>query len=238
MRKSGGLLHAAVLFGSALGWSLVQVNPGQAATITQPGPETGLTYEWRVVMDSVDLAHFHGSVGAKSWAEPGQPVGAKGWTHTTDWVALDLTGVGGPVFLTVELERGHTGNSQLFPAFTLYSGWELANSDESNHTFNNTGNIGWATNLTYLAHVANAGGPNGTDTGAGTDSVSATFTLNPGLYSLVLGGNPPLTTPPQSGQHSFSVTLSTAPVPVPAAMWLFGGGLVGLAGLARRKMMA
>lgn len=29
---------------------------------------------------------------------------------------------------------------------------------------------------------------------------------------------------------------STAPVPVPAAVWLFGSGLIGLVGLARRKM--
>jgi hypothetical protein len=136
------------------------------------------------------------------------------------------------VYLTVELERGHSGGS-LFPAFTLYSGWELINEDTNNHTFNNTGNISWATNLTYLAHVANAGGPNGTDSGTGSEHVHATFTLNPGLYSLVFGGNPPYP-PAQTGTHSFSATLSTAPVPVPAALWLFGSGVVGLAGLARR----
>jgi hypothetical protein len=31
---------------------------------------------------------------------------------------------------------------------------------------------------------------------------------------------------------------STAPVPIPAAVWLFGSGLIGLVGLARRKMGA
>ncbi|MCP9451526.1 MAG: VPLPA-CTERM sorting domain-containing protein [Nitrospira sp.] len=235
MRRSK-LVRTVVLGGALFAWGLAQVGSGQAAVVNSPGPTTGIGYEWQVVMGSLDLAHFHGSVGAKSWAEPGQPVGAKGWTHTTDWVALDLTGVGGPVYLTVELERGHSGNSQLFPAFTLYQGWELVNDDTDNHTFNNTGNISWATNLTYLAHVANAGGPNGTDSGTGSEHVHATFTLNPGLYSLVFGGNPPYTIPPQGGSHSFSATLSTAPVPVPAALWLFGSGIIGLAGLARRRM--
>ena len=40
------------------------------------------------------------------------------------------------------------------------------------------------------------------------------------------------------GGGSYQLTLwgSTAPVPVPAAVWLFASGLVGLVGLARRKM--
>lgn len=38
------------------------------------------------------------------------------------------------------------------------------------------------------------------------------------------------------GNYQLSLWGSTAPVPVPAALWLFGSGLVGLVGLARRKM--
>jgi len=39
---------------------------------------------------------------------------------------------------------------------------------------------------------------------------------------------------------SYQLTMwgAPAPVPVPAAVWLFGSGLVGLVGLARRKMRA
>lgn len=220
---------------AAVGLWLAGAAPSQAATITEPGPQTGATYEFQVVMSDLDLAHYHGSVGAKSWAEPGNPAGAKGWTHTSSWTALDLTGLTGPTTLTLELERGHGGSSQLFPAFSIYSGWETVNSDATNHTFNNTGNISWATNLTYVDHVANIGGSLGTGSGTGADHVSQQWVLGPGLYTLIYGGNPSFGLG-QTGIHDFSATLSTSPVPVPAALWLFGSGLAGMAGLARRRL--
>lgn len=39
-------------------------------------------------------------------------------------------------------------------------------------------------------------------------------------------------------QHSGTFHMDFAPVPLPAAAWLFGSGVIGLAGLARRKMAA
>ena len=41
-----------------------------------------------------------------------------------------------------------------------------------------------------------------------------------------------------AGSYSVSLWGTTAPVPVPAAVYLFGSGLIGLIGLARRKMRA
>ncbi len=40
------------------------------------------------------------------------------------------------------------------------------------------------------------------------------------------------------GNYQVALWGSLAPVPVPAAVWLFGSGLVGVVGLARRKMSA
>lgn len=230
--------RSVYFFVAALGLWLAGAAPSHAATVTPnpPAHQTAIPYGWEVVMGDIDLAHYHGSVGAKSWAEPGNPIGEKGWTHTSSWTLLDLTGLSGPTILTLELERGHGGTSQLFPAFTLFSGVEDT-STTVDHTWNNTGNISWSTNLAYIDHLANAGGPNGTDSGTGVDAVSKQWVLTPGLYTLNYGGNPSFALG-QTGFHDFSASLFTQPVPVPAAVYLFGSGLIGLAGLARRKFSA
>jgi hypothetical protein len=70
------------------------------------------------------------------------------------------------------------------------------------------------------------------------------------IYSCDTGGSPnactgaslPMATAPFPGQQpGFNGTTTTdfpvsgSPVPVPAAVWLFGSGLVGLVGVARRR---
>ncbi|MBK9307737.1 MAG: hypothetical protein IPM58_11775 [Nitrospira sp.] len=107
----------------AVGLWLAGAAPSHASTVT-PNPvghQSGLTYEWEVAMGSSDSATYTGSVGAKSWAEPGNPAGAKGWTHTSDWTLLDLTGASGNTLLTLTLDRGTTGS--LFPAFSIFPVW-------------------------------------------------------------------------------------------------------------------
>jgi hypothetical protein len=126
---------------AAVGLWLAGAAPSHAATVT-PNPvghQSGLTYEWGVTMGGSDSATYSGSVGAKSWAEPAKPIGAKGWTHTSNWVQLDLSEMHVPGVLTITMDRGATGS--LFPAFSIYSGWELDTPDAANHTFNNMGAI-------------------------------------------------------------------------------------------------
>lgn len=76
------------------------------------------------------------------------------------------------------------------------------------------------------------------DTGSsGTlDSFLGT-TIDDGLYVIAVGQccgiNPPNTL---SKSSSYTLHISqVSPVPVPAAVWLFGSGLIGLVGVARRK---
>ena len=153
---------------AAVGLWLAVAAPSHASTITTPGPGTGLTYEFGVTMNGNDSAIYEGNVGAKSWNEPLQPLGEKGWTHTTDWTALTLNEAAD---LTVTLARTTAGGGLLTPAFTIYSGQEHVESDSTHHTFNNIGNIAWTTALTYMDHEANLGR---------AASISKTFSLGPG----------------------------------------------------------
>lgn len=54
-----------------------------------------------------------------------------------------------------------------------------------------------------------------------------------GIYVSIIGGTGSIGGP--DGDFQFTLTLTPTTVPVPAAAWLFGSGLAGLIGMARRK---
>ena len=91
------------------------------------------------------------------------------------------------------------------------------------------------------------------------NTVSGQYTLGPGIYSLVVGGanstdlaallshaeatNGDYTTPSgaltgyQNGRlaRTFNIAFNVTPVPLPAAVWLFGTGVVSVIAFARRR---
>lgn len=75
-------------------------------------------------------------------------------------------------------------------------------------------------------------------TSGDSGSDTTTLTLGPGNYSFLLnasasatGAIGSLSDGSVSGSYQFSLTT----VPVPAAVWLFGSGLIGMIGVAKRK---
>jgi len=81
-----------------------------------------------------------------------------------------------------------------------------------------------------------------TDDVANGDAFGNCLGLNPSSALGViagddgLGGSPMIDGPFAGFNANFDITaIHLAPIPVPAAVWLFGSGLVGLAGVARRR---
>lgn len=80
---------------------------------------------------------------------------------------------------------------------------------------------------------------------ANTDNVETrSINLNPSFYPVISDGMVSLAgthISEASGSGSFQVDflrLDVAVVPIPAAIWLFGSGLLGLIGISRRKKVA
>lgn len=247
-KQSLGLIAAAV------GLWLAGAAPSHASTVTagDTGDPAGrgIAYNWTVNMSGNDTTAgstpaIAGNVGSLSWADPintGDPIGL-GWTHTSRWAALTLTEATN-LSITLAANGSTTVDNKgnllpnpvsLVPAFSLYSGQQQTDGGINGgyHVYNNSGTFDWSTidagygapTMTYVGNEANLGG---------LSSVTKTFSLGPGQYSIVFGGNPPAGTPGVS--VAYQATLAT--VPVPAAVWLFGSGLAGLVGLARRRARA
>ena len=229
---AGFALVAAVLWLSGPGSAL-------ASTVTLGDPTTaGIGYTWTVSMSGSDTTagstpNYAGTVGALSFNDPANdssPIG-RGWTHTSNWTALNLTQAAN---LTVTLAAAN--GSGLLPAFALWQGQQLTGGDW--HVYNNAGNFDWSTqdpgadssSLNYIGNEANSGA---------LSSITKNFSLGPGLYTLVFGGAARgVTGATLGGALGYQATLTTAPVPLPAAVWLFGSGLAGVVAFARRRMSA
>lgn len=102
----------------------------------------------------------------------------------------------------------------------------------------NVGSGQWLGNLLFdwistydmdVIHVWDATyNPNGTISLISTDVISDLFPTGSGAP-----GHPTIDGPTDGFSYTFDLLLT--PVPVPAAIWLFGSGLIGLIGMARRK---
>ncbi len=184
----------------------------QAANISTPeASDVGVPYSRLVFMNGNDLAEISDHAGAWSWEDnslfgnPGQGTQPVGWTHTSRWVGLSLTQ---PTIVVVRLERDANvpwpdvsnpdrlaDTSSMFPSFTLWDGWDR--DGDVLHTYNNRGNVSWAEKLTYRDHFDNST----------ATSITRSYLLPAGLYTLVLGSNAPAT---NLNRQGFKCTLTTS----------------------------
>ncbi len=199
------------------GWMLLSAAIGKGDVLVTSGdPFTGgIAYRWTLTgMDSNDTATMVSHVGALSFEDPvnfSNPNGYFGWTHTSNWAQVELIE---PAILTIGLTRtagvpngANTAGDQLFPAFAIWQGTD--NDDGDDHVFNNSGNFLWAEDLNYIGNEPNA---------LGLPSVSRSFSLAAGNYSVVLSGHPPGNI--GSGRQGYTAVFSTSAIPEPTSLGL------------------
>jgi len=164
-----------------------------------------------------------GTVQTPSGSHSGAPGTVAGETPTVDnpWLFFGNTGMSGTESASNVLSAsGNTATVDL-------SGWVVA----------------W-NNLDSAAGVPTVPMGSGAWFGTTTDGVAqVTCGVDCGdgdTYTLIYSATVPDGDPSNFGntQYLLSLTGTVSAVPVPAAVWLFGSGLIGLAGVARRRKAA
>jgi len=144
-----------------------------------------------------------------------------------------------PIFTTNATTSGVTGTATIYStrAFGMPAPSGSVDSSSSNPISVDFSSLRLAVNITspftqsFDAPVWPSTTPNSTSTyNAGTNAYTLTWSNNFSVTSS--------TGVPVSGTMNVTLGGTLTPVPVPASLWLFGSGLVGLAGIARRRKSA
>lgn len=176
----------------------------------------------------VDLDTADGAWGA--WqTDPLNPGFTQGWAHHTDYGLLksDVTAVItiSPQSLGSIYNNAHETRIDNF-GITVFKGMDDGTAGFSHHAAWNIGYISGA--YEDPAKVNNPHGTNNVIYLTHSDSGDITFTALAGqIYSIYLGGN--IVGGRNFGDvENYKLTITAAPVPIPAAAWLLGSSLIGL----------
>jgi len=161
--------------------------------------------------------------------------GRKGWAHNTDYGLIKSE-----VDTKITLSASTVNNGWTNFGFTVFTGMDDGTGNFDRHSqWNQPVN-----NLAYLeiagaddSQPYNASNPHGTNglnylTHSGSGDITFTASADQ-VYSVYLGGADGGT---NFGPHDgYVLNIQASPVPVPAAVWLFGSGLLGVLSLGRRR---
>ncbi|WP_428353887.1 hypothetical protein [Methyloprofundus sp.] len=207
-------------FATILGAGAFALSTTAIADVQFADPEEGgIGYEWTVSLGHHGSAEIIGSTGGKGSFEPAFEAPDIGWTHTTDWVALDLeaevvleikiTRQEGVYELKVDRETGAksyaTSGAMLYPAMSIYEGWDSTTEKEKG-SFNPIGNF-WST-IQFKAAEFSAWGE---------DTIVYRAKLPAGKYSVNIGGVNAMycseTDDCYKGVHGYRATFTASHVP-------------------------
>lgn len=203
----------------ALNWAAMIHNSGD--TLEVSAAHAASEYNGAVV----DLDTSNGAWGA--WqADPQNPTFTRGWAHNTDFGLIksevDTT-------VRIEVSKVNAADNINNYGITVFEGMHAG---EINH--HSVWNAGYISGLNENPAKANNpfGGSGLTYLTHGDSSFVEFFAVAGQEYSVYLGGN-------DIGGDIFGIPyaykVNISAVPVPAAAWLFGSGLLGLIGINRRK---
>lgn len=161
------------------------------------------------------------AVGPRAWND--NTSGTQGQGHGSDFGLIHLDGPS-DLSVTVAADTGLT--SSLKPGFSLFQGWDVGSASERVQPFQNNADNPLGTSGLVFQDSAST-------TTAGGSAVQFFTNLPAGTYTLFVGGNFAGGT---GAPGKYTVNLTASPVPLPAAAWLFGSGLLGLGSLARGRM--
>lgn len=186
----------------------------------------GIGYSFQMYLDASAAPATEtltSSVASRAWSDPvnlSGPLGVPlGWTHNSNWVYIKLeSGANVQIILA-------PNGSDLVPAMTLWKGAD--NSGGNWHTYEQDRVPFWVDDpgFSHLDHVTTGPG------GFANQNATLSAFLPAGEYTVALGGNDSTTAAHLAG---YTFTVSAAPVPVPAAVYLFGSALMGMTALGRR----
>ena len=151
------------------------------------------------------------------------------WLDLTETLGISWNAAEASTFVTVD---GYVHATEV-QVETLFLNAGFLTTDNMNNPANNPAA---ADLLAYLGCTQFCGTVNAT--GRGFADWNGTFTTRPNYHTSGLGAGAATTSLLTSDLDLVDTTAGhflVRVVPVPAAVWLFGSGLIGLIGLARRK---
>jgi len=156
--------------------------------------------------------------------------GAKGWAHNTDY-GLIKSMVDTKVTLSLSDVNGGISNFGV----TVFTGMDEGVNYDSHWSWNIKGPY-FGQDVDYTTN-SNPHNTDGVIYKTHSETSTLTFTaLADQVYSIYLGGNDGAGV---YGPHDgYVMSIQASPVPLPAAVWLFGSGLLSMVGWGRRKSYA